>query len=185
MGDVLTMLESDHRVVERLLKTLSSSDPGAERERVTQQLAESLHLHMEFEEADIYPLLREIDAEAVEEANNEHTLVRDGITELNTLLAEPGFAAAVDMVTGAISHHVEDEEKEAFPKLRQNIDGERLAALSDRLLAAKRAAKVLDAELEQLTKEELLEAARQADVDGRSSMSSDELRKAIATAPTG
>ena len=182
MGDVLSMLETDHRVVERLLEALSASEPGPEREQLVQQLDSSLQLHMQFEEAELYPLLSELDAEAEEEAENEHTLARDGLTKLRELVAEPGFAAVVDMLKGGISHHVADEEKEAFPTLRANVDGDQLEQLSTRLLAAKRDANVLEAELGQLTKEQLLDAARQANVDGRSTMSADELRDAIATA---
>ncbi|WP_162941645.1 hemerythrin domain-containing protein [Desertimonas flava] len=181
MGDVLTMLETDHRVVERLLEELSASEPGPEREQLVAKLESSLELHMQFEERELYPLLQRLDAEAEEEAENEHTLARDGLTKLRELLTEPGFAAAVDMLKGGISHHVSDEEEEAFPKLRANVSSDRLGELSTRLLTAKRDANVLDDELAQLTKEQLLEVARQANVEGRSSMSSDELRQAVAT----
>lgn len=182
MGDVLDMLETDHRVVERLLEALSESDPGPEREQLVQQLDSSLQLHMQFEEAELYPQLSRIDAEAEEEAENEHTLARDGLTKLRELVAEPGFAAAVDMLKGGISHHVTDEEQEVFPTLRDNVDAEQLEHLSSRLLAAKREADVIDAELAQLTKQQLLDAARQANVEGRSTMTSDQLRQAIAAA---
>lgn len=180
MGDVVTMLELDHRVVERVLDALGQTEPGPEREQLLAQLASSLELHMTFEEGEIYPLLQKIDAELEEEAEIEHKLARDGIAQLRDMVTKPGFGAAVDMLKGGISHHVEDEETEAFPKLRANVDSGRLEELSGRLLAAKRQADVLDAELAQLTKEQLTEAARQADIDGRSNMTADELRAAIA-----
>lgn len=179
MADVLSLLENDHRVVENLLDELAKSDPGPEREQMVQQLVSSLELHMTFEEREIYPMLRAIDAETEQEAENEHALTRDGLAKLQELVAEPGFAAVVDMLVGGISHHVEDEEGEAWPMLREQGDRARLEQLSAQLIAAKRAANVLEAELAQLTKEQLLDAARLADVDGRSSMTTEELRQAL------
>ena len=182
MGDVLKMLETDHRVVERLLSALLESDPGPEREQLVQQLVASLELHMSFEESQLYPPLRDIDAESETEAENEHALAREGLASIQELVAEPGFPAAVEMLQAGISHHVSDEEEKAFPMLRDALDASRLEELSTRLMNAKRDAQVLDAELAQLTKEQLVDAAREADVDGRSSMTSDELRAAIAAA---
>lgn len=179
MSDVLTLLEADHRVVESLLDQLSESDPGPEREKLVQQLTASLELHMEFEENQIYPLLAELDEEMRTEADNEHMLTRDGLVKLVELVAEPGFAAVVDMLKGGIDHHVKDEEEEAFPKLRESLNGGQLEKMSGQLMSEKRAANVLEAELAQLTKEQLLESARVAGVEGRSSMSVDELRSAL------
>ena len=45
----------------------------------------------------------------------------------------------------------------------------------------KREAGVLAAELEQATKDELLEMARQEGIEGRSSMTKDQLREALAS----
>jgi hemerythrin superfamily protein len=179
MVDVLTMLESDHRVVERLLELLASSEPGPERDTALAELVASLSLHMQFEEAEIYPLLEQVDAEMEQEAEVEHGLAREGLAKLQELAAQPGFGAAVEMLKGGISHHVDEEETEAFPKMRTECEASQLQELTRRLLDAKRAAGVLEAELGELTKEQLLEVAQHLDIEGRSGMPRDDLVAAV------
>lgn len=180
MADVLTMLEADHRHVEGLLDELSASQEGPERERLVTELVASLEVHMRFEEASVYPLLRRLDRELTIEGETEHRLTRDGLRKLGELVAKPGFGAAVDMVTAGIAHHVDDEETEAFPKLRGDVDERTLVELAGQLLDAKRAGGVLQPELEGATKAQLTAIARLADIPGRSSMSADDLRAALA-----
>lgn len=179
MPDVLSMLESDHRRVEQLLEELVSSEPGPEREQLVSKLTTSLQLHMEFEEQALYPLLQRIDGEMEQEAEVEHTLARDGLSKLSELSATPGFGAAVDMLKGGISHHVEDEEQEAFPKLRSEVDGAELEQLGAKLMQTKAAAGTLAEDLATATKDELMDMAKDAEIEGRSSMTADELRAAL------
>jgi len=180
MADVFTLLETDHRHAEQLLERLSSSEPGSERETLVGKLAASLEVHMRFEERQVYPLLRELDQKMVREAETEHVLARDGLAKLRELVGAPGFGAAVDMLHGGVGHHVDDEENEAFPKLRAACDDDQLVDLAARLIAEKRNADVLTAELEMSTKEQLVEMARVTGLEGHSKMSADELRAALA-----
>lgn len=179
MPDVLKMLEADHRRVEKLLEELGSTEPGAERDALVAKLTASLQLHMEFEEQELYPLLQRLDAEMEEEAEVEHRLTREGIEKMASLTQIPGFGAAVDALKGGIDHHVKDEEEEAFPKLRREVGAEQLEALGATLMERKVQTGVMADELELASKEELLELARAADIEGRSSMSVDELRNAL------
>ncbi len=179
MPDVLTMLENDHRLVEQMLEQLGETEEGPERDQLVAKLAQSLELHMQFEEQQIYPLLQRLDGEMVEEAETEHTLARDGLSKLGSLAHEPGFGAVVDMLKGGISHHVTDEEDEAFPKLRSNIDSDELAQLGARLMQEKAKAGTLADDLAMATKDQLMELAQAAKIEGRSSMTADELRSAL------
>ncbi|MCU1358766.1 MAG: Histone H1-like nucleoprotein, partial [Ilumatobacteraceae bacterium] len=83
------------------------------------ELLAAMAQHMETEEAQVYPALRQIDAEMGEEAQIEHGLARQGLATMAKMVGKPGFGAAVEMVQAGIKHHVEDEEQEAFPKLRK------------------------------------------------------------------
>ena len=65
--------------------------------------------------------------EEIEEGQTEHALARSALAEmLNLAPDEPGFEAALETTKAAIEHHVQDEEGEVFPRLRQ--DGERVLA---------------------------------------------------------
>jgi hypothetical protein len=132
---------------------------------------------MRFEESRIYPLMTTLDEEMATEAETEHGLARESLDKLVALSAEPGFGAAVEMLTGVISHHVEDEEREAFPRLRKAHDAATLQRLATDLFAEKRSAGL--AAPESATKDELLTLAELAGIEGRSSMNKDELREAL------
>ncbi len=138
MNDPVAILKRDHREVARMLKTLEGSKPGARRRQTVEKLTAALELHMEIEERDIYPVVqRVVGNEEAEEAGVEHALAREGLADLRRLVDEPGFGAAVAMLTAGIRHHVKEEEQEVFPELKRKIDREELRELGDRVASAK------------------------------------------------
>jgi hemerythrin-like domain-containing protein len=140
MNDPIAMLKQDHKEVAAMLKTLPDSRPGARRRSTVDKLTAALTLHMEFEEQRIYPLVAdEVDEESAEEATIEHQLAREGLADVNRLVDEPGFGAAVAMLTAGIRHHVKEEEGEMFPSLKQHVDRGVLRELGDELAATKSA----------------------------------------------
>lgn len=119
-----------------------------------------------------------------EEAEIEHDLTREGLGKLRALLEKPGFGAVVDVVSAGIKHHVDEEENEIFPKLRRQA-AERLDRLDPEELEADVTRGGGDAKRSHgsngdATRSELYEQAKDADIKGRSSMTKDELRDALA-----
>ena len=95
---------------------------------------------MQIEESDVYPLVAKlVDQEDAKEAGIEHGLFRDGLVSLQKLVDEPGFGAAVSMLTAGIKHHVNEEEHEIFPELKKKLDRDDLIVLGDDVAAAKKA----------------------------------------------
>jgi hemerythrin superfamily protein len=141
VNDPVAILKRDHREVEAMLKTLANSSRPTDRRRKTvDKLVAALSLHMEIEEADVYPVVaRELGAEEVDEAENEHKLARDGLAQLRSLVDKPGFGAAVAMLTAGIKHHVKEEETEIFPRLKKHLERDELSRLGDQVAAAKQA----------------------------------------------
>lgn len=170
--DVLDHLIEEHRKVEQLLDTLKESDAGPEREAALSELEDSLATHMAVEETFVYPIVEEAFGdkgdEDVKEADNEHQLAREGLGNMRDLVAEPGFGAAVDMVKAGLEHHVEEEETDLFPRLREKAN-DKIKALGD--------PEVLEAKV--ATKAELFQKASEADIAGRSTMTKDELAEAV------
>jgi iron-sulfur cluster repair protein YtfE (RIC family) len=101
------------------LKKLTKAEDAKTQQPLVDELLAAMAQHMETEEAQVYPALRAIDGEIEEEAEIEHGLARQGLATMARMVGQPGFGAAVEMVQAGIKHHVEDEEKEAFPKLRK------------------------------------------------------------------
>jgi hemerythrin-like domain-containing protein len=139
VNDPIAMLKQDHREAAAMLRQLADSKPGATRRRITEKLSNALALHMEIEERLLYPLVGErVGEEEEHEAETEHTLAREGLAQMTELVDEPGFGAAVAMVTAGIKHHVKEEETEIFPSLKQELEREELARLGDEVANAKK-----------------------------------------------
>jgi hemerythrin superfamily protein len=178
--DPFTALERDHRQVERLFEELDKSEEGAHRQELVTELEQALSVHMDFEESEVYPLIgKELGPEKVKEAENEHGLARQGLTKLRELISAPGFGAAVQMLKGGIEHHVEEEEKEIFPKMRTALDERTKSSLTSRMFEAKAQAGLPPVDLKRATKDELIEAARSTGVDVSTDMTKDELKAAL------
>jgi iron-sulfur cluster repair protein YtfE (RIC family) len=142
VNDPFVLLKKDHREAEALLKRLAESKPGVRREQTLHKLEEALALHMQVEERLVYPLVPKIiDQESETEAEIEHNLAREGTVKLRDLVDEPGFGAAVAMVTAGIKHHVKEEEHEMFPELKRGLGRDDVARLGDEVVAAKRSAR--------------------------------------------
>jgi hemerythrin superfamily protein len=180
--DPTKMLEADHRHVEALFDAIEEAE-GDDRMPLVEELATALRAHMELEERVVYPAMEPVTgAEAVEEGNKEHELSRSSLADVVELAPdEPGFGAALDATKAGIAHHVEEEEDEVFPKLRKDRDVlERMA--TPFMTARLELGLVVDADAlaEASTKDELLEEARSAGVEGASSMNKGELAEALA-----
>jgi iron-sulfur cluster repair protein YtfE (RIC family) len=140
MADVVTMLEQDHREVEELFEKIKNTN-GAVRAQLVTRLAADLRLHMKVEESIVYPAIaKQVDDgdDMVEEAKTEHEGARKVLADVEKLSPnEPGFDGALEMLEAGISHHVEEEEDEVFPKLRESVTVEELDDLGAKVAAAK------------------------------------------------
>ena len=141
MNDPMRILKADHREVEKLLDKLAESDEGADRQQMVDELAMKLTAHMEMEESIVYPTVKSsVGEEDEEEAEIEHGMAREGLQKVQSMVEVPGFGAAVEMLKGGIKHHVEEEETEILPELKEAISREEWAAMGDAIAEAKQAA---------------------------------------------
>jgi len=143
--DALTMLEEEHRAVEKLFEAFERAEEHDLERKATlvQRACELLTMHAIVEEEILYPAakdaLGEDDKDDVNEAYVEHFLVKTLIEKFTTMKAgDEGFDATFKVLTECVNHHVEEEESELFPELRkQKLDleamGERIAKRRDAL----------------------------------------------------
>jgi hemerythrin-like domain-containing protein len=134
----MTILKADHREVKRLLTALGDSEEGPEREQMAVQVDTALGVHMQIEEDLLYPMVAEYVGEDDEaEAEIEHGLAREGLSKMMSMIEKPGFGAAAEMLLGGIEHHVEEEETEILPALKEALPRDEWLALGDRIAQAK------------------------------------------------
>jgi hemerythrin superfamily protein len=121
----LELLMSDHRKVEDLFEQFEQekeSDEGTRRE-IAQQICAELTIHAQVEEELFYPWLREQleddDMEMVEEAQVEHNTAKDLIAQIEGATdIDEVYNAKVKVLSEYIKHHVQEEENEIFPEVR-------------------------------------------------------------------
>jgi hemerythrin superfamily protein len=142
--DAVSILMSDHRTVDELFRRFESSREGgspAERRILIKRITQELTIHAEIEEEIFYPAVRRLLAqgdELVEESLHEHAEVKGVLADINSSDPESlGHDAKVMTLIGDVRHHVNEEESEIFPKLRQAIGTGQLVELGRRLAEAK------------------------------------------------
>jgi len=180
--DPTKLLEADHRTVEELFSRIEQAE-GDARMPFIQELELSLKAHMELEEQVVYPRMEPVTgAETVQEGNKEHELARKALADMVALAPDdPGFGGAMEAVKAGIEHHVEEEEGQVFPQLRKEAP-ELLREMATPFMHTRvQLGLPFDATslAQASTKDELLEEARNAGIEGTSSMTKEELAEAL------
>src|SRR5580700_10244925 len=125
--DAITLLKGDHRAVQRLFKQFERTGDNAviEKRRLVDRIIEELSIHADIEERLFYPAVRATvpgtEAMALESLE-EHHIVKWVLSELDGM--DPGderFDAKVTVLIENVRHHVEEEETDLFPRVRDEL----------------------------------------------------------------
>lgn len=146
--DAITMLKKDHRTVEELFKRFEKLGDRARKgkQEVVERIIKELSVHAAVEEAVLYPSIRAaVDDKALDElvleSLEEHHVVKWTLSELETMTPDhERFDAKVSVLMDSVRHHVEEEEKELFPKMAKAFGRPRLVEMGEALAEAKKAA---------------------------------------------
>ncbi len=190
MPDPIAMLEEDHRRVEQLFEQYADGqDPT-----IAEQICLELTVHAELEEQDVYPILKNDVPEGQEleqEAEREHAEVKQLIQQvMQKGFDDPSVPELMLQIEEGVTHHVEEEETEVFPKMRDTLGEDTLQQLGEKATQTKQqlmqqhmggaqgqgSGSTVEGEL---TKEELYQKAKEQDIEGRSNMNKDELQEAV------
>jgi hemerythrin superfamily protein len=198
--DTVTLIMNDHRLLEGLFAQLAAGQ--GDRQALVEEITARLTAHARAEEQEVYPAISQADPDEEQEADHaydEHLQAEHELAKVRNLIASPHFGDAVTGFVAAVKHHVEEEENEVLPRLREVVDAETLRRLGDafararaRELAtrgfaapdeadghAETAIPVDGADDLNKTRDELYDMAKKADIPGRSSMNKDELAEAL------
>ena len=140
------MLKDDHRTVEKLFKRFEEAGDRAfvEKRNVVDRIIEELSVHAAVEEQLFYPVTRAT-VPAVEdvalESLEEHHIVKWVLSELEDMdPQDERFDAKVTVLIENVRHHVEEEEDEYFPEVRDELGRKALTELGDAMASAKETA---------------------------------------------
>jgi hemerythrin superfamily protein len=141
--DAIQVLTTDHREVEQLFAQVESSGGGSQNEQAVQKIVRELSIHAAIEEQVVYPVMRRSlpDGESkVEEAIEEHQAVKEALAEIERLGSSPQADQTLQKLMGDVRHHVQEEESELFPQLRQAVGQDQLDDMGAALEKAKKMA---------------------------------------------
>ena len=140
------MLKDDHKKVEQLFKRYEKAGDRAyaEKRDVVERIIEALSTHAAVEEQVFYPVVRAVvdNAEDVAlESLEEHHIVKWVLSELDGMSPEAErFDAKVTVLIENVRHHVEEEESDLFPKVRNEMGRSALSELGEVMAAARQVA---------------------------------------------
>ena len=138
--NALEVLKQDHQKVKGLFKEATGSPDQSKRKELFDKIDTELEIHAHIEETVFYPELETHEElkDMVAEALEEHQEVKIMLEELEELGSEShDFGSKLQELIESVEHHVEEEEGEMFPKVREVFDESQLEQLGQELESAK------------------------------------------------
>jgi len=134
-NDAISMLEEDHKKVEKLFKDFEKAKDDSKKQELYQTIREELLMHTQLEQKIFYPACEEDQDEEVAEAIEEHQVIQDLLTEMESIKpSDERFDAKMSVMMENVEHHAkEEEEKKMFPKAKKSLGIERLRELGERM----------------------------------------------------
>ncbi len=143
--DAIVILRDDHKEVRGLFREFEkSTTTKARKGSIVKKVIELLTVHTYIENEVMYPQVRQLLPELeddVLESYEEHHVADVLVMELAAL--RPGderFEAKTTVLIENVRHHMDEEEQDWFPKVREGLSRTQLRELGDQLLEAKKRA---------------------------------------------
>jgi hemerythrin superfamily protein len=135
--NAIDLLEQQHREVEELFEEFEGAGDGAKKtkERLCREISDALAMHAEIEEKLFYPESKQKNTEEIlRESVEEHLAMKRIIADLiESGPSDEQFEAKMKVLQEQVEHHVEEEEKELFPKVKKDLSKEELEDLGERM----------------------------------------------------
>ncbi|AWK72854.1 hemerythrin [Rhodococcus oxybenzonivorans] len=141
--DAIVLLRNDHKAIRKLFREFRSAGPDAEaaKGRIVDQIIEALTVHTYLENECMYPEVRKLAPDLEDdilESFEEHHVADVLVTELAAMKPDSErFDAKATVLIENVEHHIEEEEQEWFPKVREELGRKQLQEMGARLLELK------------------------------------------------
>ena len=144
--DAIVLLKEDHKAMRKLFRQFEKAGENAKatKDRVARQIIEELTVHTYLENECMYPevrtLLPEVEDDVLESYEEHH--VADLLCfELFAMSAsDERFVPKMSVLIENVEHHMDEEEQEWFPTVREGLGRKQLGELGDRMVAMKKSA---------------------------------------------
>jgi hemerythrin superfamily protein len=140
------LLKDDHKEIRRLFREFQQAGDRAvkKKARLVEQIIERLTVHTYIENEVMYPevraLLPELEDDVLE-SYEEHHVADVLCMELSAMAPDAQhFDAKTTVLIESVSHHIEEEEQDWFPKVRAGLGRKQLQDIGAKLEEARRKA---------------------------------------------
>ncbi|MBJ7357827.1 hemerythrin domain-containing protein [Nocardioides sp.] len=144
--DAIVLLKNDHKEIRRLFREFEQAGDDATKTkgRLVDRIIELLTVHTYIENEVMYPRVRELlpDLEDdVLESYEEHHVADVLVMELYGMKPDAErFDAKTTVLIENVRHHIEEEEEDWFPKVREGLGRKTLQEIGAEMEKARRKA---------------------------------------------
>lgn len=139
--NAIELLKDDHDKVGRLFQKVKATEEGEEHKELFKKIKAELDAHTHIEEKIFYPRLKQeeeledITLEGIEEHHQAKMFLRElaGLSE-DSEKFEPKLKVLMEDIT----HHVQEEEGEMFPKVEKILGADELNELGNLMAEEKK-----------------------------------------------
>ncbi|MFE7745575.1 hemerythrin domain-containing protein [Nocardia sp. NPDC057455] len=137
--DAIVLLRDDHKAIRKLFREFEKAgeDATATKGKVVQKIIEALTVHTYLENECMYPEVRKLLPELEDdilESYEEHHVADVLVTELAMMKPDDEhFTAKTTVLIENVDHHIDEEENEWFPKVREKLGRKQLQEIGARM----------------------------------------------------
>ena len=140
--NAIELLKKDHDVVDKLFQQVKANEDG-DNTAVFEQIKNELDIHAHIEEKVFYPVLIEKGDEELKkitlEGIEEHHQAKMFLRELSNLVDDSEkFQPKLKVLMEDITHHVQEEEGQMFPMVKEQFNEFDLQELGKAMEAEKK-----------------------------------------------
>jgi len=134
--DALALLKHDHREVEKMFGRFEKAKSSDQKQKLCREICMELKVHAGIEEKSFYPELKKKTSlkEIVLESYEEHKQVKTLVMQLEAMAGhDETMQARMKVLKEDVLHHVQEEEKQLFPKVQKAVGKEQLTTMGEQL----------------------------------------------------
>jgi hemerythrin superfamily protein len=148
-SDAIVILRNDHKEMRKLFRAFEKAEKAGDdameqKAELVRTIIGELIAHTYIENECMYPATRQLLPEIEDdilESYEEHHVADLLCAELFVMQpSDERFDAKTTVLLEIVEHHMEEEEQEWFPKVRDGVGRKQLAEIGERMLAMKETA---------------------------------------------
>jgi hemerythrin-like domain-containing protein len=137
-SDAIVLLREDHKQLRRTFREFQQTDDKARKGELVDSMIEQLTVHTYLENECVYPAVRKLVPDVEDdilESYEEHHVADILCAELMTMSPDDErFTAKTSVLIESVEHHIEEEEENWFPQVREALGRKTLAEIGAKML---------------------------------------------------